>query len=154
MNKNAVAVEELRERIRQGEFVNRRPWPQTEDFGTDEAANEMRQAYLDEHHRLRAAFKAQALKAVGLADHLKANKAYQFAWEFVHEAGTEAVLDLLVRLAALMVHDDFKDEALKAVGLAGHPKADEAYQLAWEMDPEGSNQDVLGILARLADLMG
>ncbi len=148
-----AAVQALRERIAEGEFVNRRPWPQTEDFGTDEAANAMRQAYLDEHHRLRAAFKTQALKAVGLADHPKASKAYQLAWEFVHEAGDEAVLDCLVRLADLMIHDDFKDEALKAVGLAGHPKADAVYSLAWEMEPEGSNQDVLEILARLADLV-
>ncbi len=148
-----TAVQALRERIAEGEFVNWLPWPQTEDFGTDEAANAMRQAYLDEHHRLRDAFKAQTLQAVGLADHPKASKAYQFAWEWFHVLGHEAMLNCLVRLAALMVHDDCKDEALKAVGLAGHPKADAVYSLAWELEPEGSNQDVLEILARLADLM-
>jgi hypothetical protein len=47
----------------------------------------------------------------------------------------------------------FKADALAEVGLTGHPKADKAYDLAWENGHSGGLQDVYNHLLDYADLL-
>jgi hypothetical protein len=47
----------------------------------------------------------------------------------------------------------FKEDALKECGLAGHPKADKAYSLAWEEGHALGYGQVLYELQNLADLL-
>lgn len=45
----------------------------------------------------------------------------------------------------------FRIQAIKAVGLEGHPNADEAYSLAWKHGHEGGRDEVLNHLADIAE---
>jgi hypothetical protein len=46
----------------------------------------------------------------------------------------------------------FRVQAIAAVGLAGHPKANALYALAWEYGWEGGSDEVLNCLADLAEM--
>lgn len=54
---------------------------------------------------LEARFKREALAAVGLQEHVKADKIYDYAWKRGHANGLGVVLDELIDLAVLF-HDD------------------------------------------------
>jgi hypothetical protein len=45
----------------------------------------------------------------------------------------------------------FRLQALKAVGLDGHPNANEAYILAWKNGHEGGREEILNHLADIAE---
>jgi hypothetical protein len=45
----------------------------------------------------------------------------------------------------------FKFQAIKAVGLEGHPNAEAAYQLAWKNGHEGGKDEVLVHLWDIAE---
>lgn len=47
----------------------------------------------------------------------------------------------------------FQIDALKAVGLFGHPKADKVYSLAWERGHSAGFHDIFVNLIELADLV-
>ncbi len=47
----------------------------------------------------------------------------------------------------------FKTDALEDVGLTGHPKADKAYNLAWEQGHASGLHDVYCHLQSLAELL-
>ena len=64
--------------------------------------NEM-QAFYDEEKALYEKFKLDALKNVGLLNHPKANKAFDFAWEHGHSSGHEEVYGWLVEAADLIL---------------------------------------------------
>ena len=62
-----------------------------------------RRAFRVEANRLEhTEFKAEALVAVGLADHPKADKAWRMAWGQGHSEGLESVLEYLIDLADLL----------------------------------------------------
>ena len=46
----------------------------------------------------------------------------------------------------------FRIQALKAVGLWGHPKANDLYEVAWASGYEGGKDEVLCHLADLAEM--
>lgn len=50
------------------------------------------------------------------------------------------------------IHQEFRDDALKAVGMFGHPKADKVYALAWENGHSAGFQEVFNHLIGLAGL--
>ena len=47
----------------------------------------------------------------------------------------------------------FKTDAIKEVGLEGHPKADKAFELAWQAGHSFGYEIVFGELENLADLI-
>lgn len=47
----------------------------------------------------------------------------------------------------------FRIQAIKSSGLEGHPKANEAYALAWKMGHEGGMGEVLHDLTDLAEII-
>lgn len=47
----------------------------------------------------------------------------------------------------------FKMQAIKATGLYGHPKAEEAWDLAWQTGHEGGKDEVLIHLADIAEMI-
>lgn len=51
------------------------------------------------------------------------------------------------------LEDEFKADALEETGLAGHPKADKAYDLAWSHGHGSGLHEVLGWLEEYADLL-
>jgi hypothetical protein len=50
-------------------------------------------------------------------------------------------------------HDRFYHDALSALGIVGHPKADKAYQIAYENGHAGGMSEVFGYLMDLAELL-
>ena len=51
------------------------------------------------------------------------------------------------------LEQEFKNDAIEAVGLKGHPKAEKAYALAWDHGHSAGFSDVLGYLSEFADLI-
>jgi hypothetical protein len=49
--------------------------------------------------------------------------------------------------------DEFRADAIEAVGISGHPKADRAYALAWQQGHSYGLHDVLCALVDLASLL-
>jgi hypothetical protein len=53
----------------------------------------------------------------------------------------------------IRLEEEFKQDALKAAGLLGHPKADKAYSMAWADGHSSGYNDVFYYLERFADLL-
>ena len=51
------------------------------------------------------------------------------------------------------MEDLFKADALEAVGLTGHPKADKAYAFAWELGHASGYSEVFSYLQDIADVL-
>jgi hypothetical protein len=51
------------------------------------------------------------------------------------------------------LEQEFKNDAIEAVGLKDHPKAEKAYALAWDHGHSAGFSDVLGYLSEFADLI-
>jgi hypothetical protein len=51
------------------------------------------------------------------------------------------------------LEQEFKNDAIEAVGLKGHPKAEKAYALAWDHGHSAGFSDVLDYLSEFADLI-
>lgn len=64
-----------------------------------------RQAWHEEERRLSEAFRLDALKDVGLAEHPKAEKAYNFAYSLGHSSGYSEILFYLNEIAQVLLDD-------------------------------------------------
>lgn len=51
-----------------------------------------------------------------------------------------------------MDYELFRIQSIQAVGLTGHPKAIELYELAWKYGHNGGLDEVVNILADLAEI--
>ena len=47
----------------------------------------------------------------------------------------------------------FRIQSIKAVGLEGHPAANEAYALAWKLGHEGGVDEILNCFADIAEMI-
>jgi hypothetical protein len=47
----------------------------------------------------------------------------------------------------------FKEDALKETGLFGHPKADKAFHMAWDLGHASGYEEVVNYLRDLAELL-
>lgn len=61
------------------------------------------EAYMKDQARLEAMFKVDALQAVGLTTHPKADKAYSYAWEKGHASGYSEVFIHLQDIAEVLL---------------------------------------------------
>lgn len=62
----------------------------------------MCEAYMKDQARLEAMFRTDALEAVGLTTHPKADKAFAYAWEHGHASGYSEVFIHLQDIAELL----------------------------------------------------
>lgn len=69
------------------------------------ADKEGRKAWQRKQNELECKFKVDALRAVGLGDHRRGNKAYELAWSLGHANGLHDVYTYLDELAALLLGD-------------------------------------------------
>ncbi len=91
----------LRQRIRNGEFVSKLPYPAFRKG--DPEVREARLAWQNDSYRLeREVFRDAALSAVGLDRLPKAHLVFDYAWDKGHANGLEEVLSELEELAALL----------------------------------------------------
>jgi hypothetical protein len=51
------------------------------------------------------------------------------------------------------LNGEFKAAALAKTGLAGHPKADKAYAMAWDLGHASGLHEVLGYLEEIAEVL-
>jgi hypothetical protein len=62
----------------------------------------VRQAYLEDENRLERQFHDDLLEALGVADHPKADKLYQIAWDQGHASGYTEVMNAANELVELL----------------------------------------------------
>ena len=86
----------IRDRVEQGEYRPKTPFVL---FSKNPTANK---AYLDDERNCYQRFKHDALEDVGLLNHPKADKIFDYAWDKRHADGCLAVYDILCELADLL----------------------------------------------------
>lgn len=100
-----IEVEDVYRRINAGYYENKKQYVPF-DKRSQEVTTYVNavNAYANESARLNEEFKKNALEAVGLTQHPKADKIYGYAWEEGHSAGFSEVFSVLQDMAYL-----FKD---------------------------------------------
>lgn len=92
-------TKQLYHEIESGKYDNRARFPTRKEDG-DNFVIAMR-TYREEGQLQREAFKRDALRAVGLSNHPKADKIFEHAWERGHASGIHEVLTQLISIAEL-----------------------------------------------------
>jgi hypothetical protein len=95
-----VTIDEVREKIERGGYEA--PYPSMQGQPTP-LVKDARKLWEVEEGARRSQFQTDALTAVGLASHPKADKIFWYAWDRGHSSGYEEVLSVLVNLAELFV---------------------------------------------------
>jgi len=96
---NKMQELEIREKIAAGAYENKLP------YKTRRQDEKAWTAYGEESARLHSEFKCDALEDVGLANHPKANSAFQMAWDRGRARGHFGVYNELLQLAWLLLND-------------------------------------------------
>ena len=104
-----TTVQEMDERLNSDYYKNKKPYPgiyehKMVSMKSDEG-RQMIEAYNEEENRITTEFQKDAIEAVGLKGHPRADKAYSLAWSNGHACGFREVFSHLVDIADVLIGD-------------------------------------------------
>lgn len=99
-----ITISSVYQKINNGEYETKLHWvPKRENIEYEQYIEAL-QVFVEDNEKLEREFKKEAIEAVGLKDHPKADEIYAFAWDiYGHSSGFSEVFRNLINLAKLIL---------------------------------------------------